>query len=169
MARRESQPSDPRRARNLDRDERTYERRRWQAARRRAQQERAAFDPAPPDDDDWVTGDEETDALHRVRAPSPLGAALEGYVASRGWSDRLRAGRVFLHWEEIVGRDLAARCEPIRIAGGTLVVRAENQAWATQLRYLTPTLLRNAAQVLGPGTVRSIRLVVGPLQGEEST
>lgn len=160
-------PSDPRRARHLDRDERVYERRRRTAARRRAQQERAAFDPAPPGDEDWVTPDEETDAVHRVSAPSPLGAALDGYVASRGWTDRLRAGRVFRHWEDIVGSDLAARCEPIRIAGGTLVVRAESQAWATQLRYLTPALIRNAAEVLGPGTVRSIRLVVGPLQGSE--
>src|SRR6056297_1389805 len=158
---------DPRRARNLDRDERVYERRRRTAARRRAQQERAAFDPAPPDDDDWVSPDADSDAIHRVTPPSPLGAALDGYVASRGWTERLRAGRVFRHWEDIVGRELATRCEPVRIAGGTLVIRAENQAWATQLRYLTPALVDNAAQVLGAGTVRTIRVVVGPLQGSE--
>jgi predicted nucleic acid-binding Zn ribbon protein len=167
MARRET--PDPRRARNLDRDERVYERRRRVAARRRAERDRASFDPAPPGDEDWITPDEDTDAVHRVSAPSPLGDALERYVASRGWTERLRAGRVYRHWEELVGPDLAARCEPIRIAGGTLVVRAESQAWATQLRYLTPALLRNAEQVLGAGTVRSIRLVVGPLQGTEET
>jgi predicted nucleic acid-binding Zn ribbon protein len=165
MASRE--PSDPRRARNLDRDERVYERRRRQASRRRAERERANYDPAPPSEDDWVTPDSETDAVHRVSPPSLLGAALDGYVASRGWTEKLRAGRVFRHWDEIVGPDLAARCEPVRIAGGTLVVRAESQAWATQLRYLTPALVSNAAQVLGPGTVRNIRLVVGPLQGPE--
>ncbi|MFU8839515.1 MAG: DUF721 domain-containing protein [Nitriliruptoraceae bacterium] len=165
MATRE--PTDPRRARNRDRDERVYERRRRVAARRRAAQERASFDPAPPDDDDWVTPDEDTDAVHRVTAPSPLAATLEGYVASRGWGERLRAGRVYRHWEAVVGAELAQRCEPIRIAGGTLVIRAESQAWATQLRYLTPALLRNAEQVLGPGTVRTIRVVVEPLRGTE--
>jgi predicted nucleic acid-binding Zn ribbon protein len=136
------------------------------AARRRAAGSGAAYDPAPPDEDDWVTPDEDTDAVHRVNAPSPLGAALEGYVASRGWGERLRAGRVFRDGRASWA-DLAQRCEPIRIAGGTLVIRAESQAWATQLRYLTPALLRNAEQVLGPGTVRTIRLVVGPLQGTE--
>ncbi|MFP4147877.1 MAG: DUF721 domain-containing protein [Nitriliruptoraceae bacterium] len=158
---------DPRRARNLDRDERYYERRRRGAARRRADQERASFDPAPPDADGWVAAEEDSDALHRVRAPSPLGDALAGYVASRGWGERLRAGQVFRAWDAIVGADLAARCEPVRVAGGVLTIRAESNAWATQLRYLTPALLRNAREVLGPDAVRTIRLVVGPLRGGE--
>lgn len=158
---------DPRRARQVDRDDRYYDRRRRGEARRRAEQDRAAFDPAPPGADEWVAADEESDAVHRVRAPSQLGSALDSYVRSRGWGDRLRAGQVFGAWPRIVGPDLATRCEPVRIAGGTLLIRAESHAWATQLRYLTPTLLDNAGRVLGPGTVRSLTFVVGPLQGGE--
>jgi len=87
----------------------------------------------------------------------------EGGLARRG------GRRVFPRGEEIVGADLARRCEPVRVAGGILVIRAESQVWATQLHYLTPVLLRSAAQVLGPDTVRSVRLVVGPLQGTQET
>jgi hypothetical protein len=47
------------------------------------------------------------------------------------------------------------------------VIRAESQAWATQLRYLTPALLQRRSRCSVPGTVREVRLVVGPLQGTE--
>ena len=160
---------DPRSARHRDRDERVYDRRRRADARRRARLDREAYDPSPPTDDDWVTPDPDTDGLRRVRPPTPVGADVERFLAQRGWSDRLRGTRVFTRWEEIVGADLARRCEPVRVAGGILVIRAESQVWATQLHYLTPVLLRSAAQVLGPDTVRSVRLVVGPLQGTQET
>lgn len=158
---------DPRRARNSDRDEHVYARRRRADARRRAALERRAYDPAPPDDDDWTAPDPDTDGLRRLRPPSAIGEAVDGFIARQGWSDRLRGTRVFDRWEEIVGAALALRCEPVRVAGGTLVIRAESQVWATQLHYLTGDVLRSAAEVLGPGTVRDIRVVVGPLTGTQ--
>jgi predicted nucleic acid-binding Zn ribbon protein len=167
MSRPSDPAHDPRTARHRDRDERVYDRRRRADARRRARLEREAYDPAPPTDDDWVTPDPDTDGVHRVRPPTPIGADLERFLAQRGWSERLRGTRVFARWDEIVGTDLAGRCEPVRVAGGTLVIRAESQVWATQLRYLTPTLLRSAEQILGADTVREVRLVVGPLQGTQ--
>jgi predicted nucleic acid-binding Zn ribbon protein len=156
-----------RRARNLDRDERVYERRRWSQARQRAKLERDAFDPAPPTEDDWVTAEEDTDGLRRVRPPSAVGDTLERFVDQRGWSERLQGTRVFTHWSEVVGADLVPHCEPVRVAGGTLVVRAASQVWATQLRYLTPAMLGRANEVLGAGTVRDVRIVVGALTGTE--
>ena len=158
---------DPRQARHSDRDEHLYARRRRADARRRAALERRTYDPAPPDDDDWTAPDPQTDGLQRVQPPSSVGAALEGFIARQGWGDRLRGSRVFDRWESIVGEALAARCEPVRVAGGTLVIRAESQVWATQLHYLTGQLLHSTAEVLGPGTVRDIRVVVGPLTGTQ--
>ncbi len=163
------QGHDPRTERHRDRDERVYERRRRAAARRRAQLERREYDPAPPTDDDWVAPDPDTDALQRLRPPTAIGSDLEGVLAQRGWTARLRGTRVFTHWERIVGPELARRCEPVRVAGGTLVIRAENQAWATQLRYLTPALLTSAQELLGEDVVAEIRLVVGPLQSSQET
>lgn len=159
--------TDPRRARNSDRDEHVYARRRRADARRRAAVERRTYDPAPPDDDDWTVPDPDTDGLQRVRPPSAIGEAVEGFIARRGWSDRLRGTRVFDRWGEIVGENLAGHCEPVRVAAGTLVIRAESQVWATQLHYLTGELLHSAAEVLGPTTVRDIRVVVGPLTGSQ--
>ena len=80
---------DPRQARHSDRDEHLYARRRREDARRRAALERRTYDPAPPGDEDWTAPDPESDGLQRVQPPSPVGAALEGFIARQGWGDRL--------------------------------------------------------------------------------
>jgi predicted nucleic acid-binding Zn ribbon protein len=158
--------TEARRAGAQDRDVHLYERKRAQQARERAALERRSYDPAAPDpDQEWTLPDDNGSGLTRTPAPSPLGEALEQVFARRGWGERLTGATASQRWEEIVGGDLAARCEPVRLAGGTLVVRAASQVWATQLRYLVPQLVTNANQVLGEGQVREVRLVVGPLEG----
>lgn len=155
-----------RRARAVDRGEQFYARKRWRQARDRAAMERRTFDPAPPDPDvEWTVAAEEGDGLRRTTAPSPLGEALAAALARRGWDERLAGADAANRWERIVGAELALRCEPIRLAGGTLVVRAESQVWATQLRYMLPQLKAKAGEVLGEGRVRDVRVEVGRLTG----
>jgi len=108
--------------------------------------------------------DVDSEVVRRIEPPSVVGDELDSLVRRRGWSERLRAATVWSRWEEMVGAELADRCEPVRLAGRVLVVRAENQAWATQLRYLTGQLVSSAESVLGAGTVRDVRVVVGPLE-----
>jgi predicted nucleic acid-binding Zn ribbon protein len=170
--RRPSRRSDPvaetRRAGSADRFDDPYARQRARQSRQRAAKERATFDPSPPTDDDWTIEDEDAAGLRRLAPPTPVGDTLGAFVRRRGWDERLRASTAAARWEDIVGPQLAPRCEPVRIAGGCLVVRAENPTWATQLRYLLPQLQANATEVLGPGAVREVRIVIGPLDGDRS-
>lgn len=153
-----------RRAAAADQGDDPYARERRRQARRRAAQERARFDPRPPDDGDWTMPAEEGDGLTRLQAPESVGDALGRLAGRRGWGERLGAATLAARWSEVVGESVAARCEPVRLAGGCLVVRAENQAWAAQLRYLQASLRDNAARVLAPQPVDEIRIVVGPLE-----
>jgi hypothetical protein len=163
---RTDQASEVRRAGAADRDMYLYERKRAQHARERAQLDRRAWDPAAPDpDEEWTVPDDNGSGIARTHAPAPVGDALREFLKRRGWGERLTGATASQRWEEIVGADLAARCEPVRLAGGTLVVRAESQVWAAQLRYLLPQLVANANEVLGGHQVREVRLVVGPLEG----
>jgi len=118
--------------------------------------------PLADPEDDWAVPAD--DRLRQARAPQGIGDLLEGFIDRRGWADRLRSTAVFRHWEQIVGPQLAGRCEPVRLAGGVLVVRAESQSWATQVKYLTGTLKRRAHEVLGQ-PVTQLEIVIGPLQG----
>ena len=66
-------------------------------------------------------------------------------------------------WPEVVGEDLAARCRPARLAGGTLVVVVSSPQWATQLRFLTATIAGRVSAAIGQ-SVEEVRIVVGPLE-----
>ena len=66
---------------------------------------------------------------------------------------------MFGDWPGAVGADVAAHCRPVKLENGELTVEAESTAWATQVRLLTPTLLRRLAEELGEGVVE--RVVVG--------
>ena len=160
-----SDPPDPRRARALDRDEQVYARKRAAQARERARRDRQAYDPGPPAEDEWTVPDGDTDGVRRISRPTPIAESLETFLRRRGWSERLQGATAFNRWPDMVGADLAQHCEPVRLAGRTLVVRAESQVWATQLRYLLPQLRARVEEVLGEGSVAEVRVVVGPLEG----
>ncbi|CAN5735946.1 hypothetical protein BH24ACT14_BH24ACT14_01380 [soil metagenome] len=87
-------------------------------------------------------------------------AAISG---RRGWQARLRGARIHQHWDEIAGEQLARHVEPVRLAGGVLVVRAISPAWATQVGYLAPELMGRANAVLGAGEVTTVKVTTGRL------
>jgi predicted nucleic acid-binding Zn ribbon protein len=96
------------------------------------------------------------------RDPQPLDTTVGRVVADHGWELELRVHGVFARWAELVGDEVAAHCTPESFADGRLVVRAGSTAWATQLKYLTPTVVRRLNEELGHGTVTVIE-VLGPL------
>lgn len=102
---------------------------------------------------------------HRPRRdePAPLAALLKTVRARPGWAARLEGARIHSCWVEVAGEQLARHAEPVRLAGGVLVVRAVSPAWAEQVRYLAGDLARQANAVLGPGSVRQVTVLTGPL------
>lgn len=94
--------------------------------------------------------------------PHPLSDVLARFITDRGWYERLHDSQVHQRWTEIVGPDLAAHVQPIRVRGGVLVVRAESGPWASQLRYLSPWLLQRAQDVLGADRVERVQILTGP-------
>lgn len=139
----------------------------YRGKRRRLENRRADLDEAhrhdvPTDEDDTV---EDGEQVRRVPSPKRVSDVLGGMVRQRGWEERLQGARLEREWTAIVGADLARRCEPVRLAGGTLVVRAESRTWATQLRYMTGEIRLRTEAVLGDAEVREVRITVGPLGG----
>jgi len=138
----------------------------WAARTRRDVRRRAPLsDLGPISDDEWSAASDDDPDLHRVTAPTSLGAEIARLAGRTGWAERLGAASVAARWSDIVGEELTGRCEPVRISGGVLVVRAESAVWATQLRYLQVQLAERASSVLGPGSVQEVRIVVGALEG----
>lgn len=95
------------------------------------------------------------------RDPQPLGAAIRGLLADRGWESTASAATVMGAWDRLVGPEIAAHCRPERLVDGELVLVAESTAWATQLRLMSRALISRLAGELGPDVVRRVR-VHGP-------
>lgn len=95
------------------------------------------------------------------RDPKPLEGELSRLVGERGWALPLKMRGVFARWEELVGAEVADHCTPEAFTDGTLVVRTDSTAWATQLKLLAPTIVRRLNEELGHGTVLVID-IVGP-------
>ena len=111
------------------------------------------------------------------RDPQTLDVTLGRLVAEQGWSQDIRMHGVFARWASIVGPEVAQHTTPVtfhsaeeaadsadatrRSPGGRLVVRTDSTAWATQMKLLSPTVVRRLNEELGDGTVAVID-VEGP-------
>ncbi|MEV5509260.1 DUF721 domain-containing protein [Streptomyces orinoci] len=97
------------------------------------------------------------------RDPLPLGAAISRLITERGWETPTAVGGVMGRWPQIVGQEVALHCAPQRYEeeARVLTVQCDSTAWATQLRLLAPQFVAKLNERLGPGTVRSIK-VLGP-------
>ena len=115
----------------------------------------------------------------RSDEPEPLKKIMADLVNKKDWQKGLAEGNLFSNWSEIVGVEISSHAEPLTLLDGRLTVRASSTAWATQLRLLTPELLKQIQsdesgvlveelQIIGPTApswkrgLRSIRGSRGP-------
>jgi predicted nucleic acid-binding Zn ribbon protein len=92
------------------------------------------------------------------RDPQLFGAMLERLMRQRGWQKPKAEATVFGAWEKVVGEDIAKHSRPVKLDDGVLTVEAESTAWATQLRMLAGTLLKNIAGEVGHNVVTRLNI-----------
>ncbi len=102
------------------------------------------------------------------RDPQLFGSEITRLFQQYGWERAHTQARIFGAWDQLVGADLAAKCHPVSLREGELVVAAISTAWATQLRMLARSMLvglRRELGTVGAGAdlVRVIR-VHGPVR-----
>lgn len=103
--------------------------------------------------------------MAREVEPKALRDLIETLVAGRGWGERMAAGRLRAQWAAVVGEQVAAHSEPLRLARGVLTLRAESGAWATELSLLASSLAKRIDAHLGGGVVREVKVVAGEARG----
>lgn len=122
--------------------------------------------PATPEEDPAAPG---------TGAPAPIGAVLDGLLATAGpWQAGLATGELGRRWADVVGDPLAGETAPGGLDDrGVLTIAASSAAWAVQLRFLRATIAANANEVLGRRAVADVRVTVDPglggVAGGEST
>lgn len=95
------------------------------------------------------------------RSPAPIGVLLEEARDASAQASGIVLDRQ--RWREAVGERIASRTEPGRLRGGVLTVHAASSAWAQELTFLAPEILKRV-QALGI-SVTELRFVVRPSVG----
>ncbi|MGC4813936.1 DUF721 domain-containing protein [Micromonospora sp. DT228] len=92
------------------------------------------------------------------RDPQSLSAVLNRLVQARGWQQPAAEATVFGAWERVVGAEVAQHSRPVKLENGELTVEARSTAWATQLRLLAGSLLKQIASEVGHNVVRKLHI-----------
>jgi hypothetical protein len=107
----------------------------------------------------------------RSRFATPLADVVGKCVADAFAKQGFAAIEIVTHWEDVVGADLARRCEPIRLAFprrddpssvGTLVIRAES-AYAIEVQHLASVIIERVNRYFGWRCVGRISIRQGPV------
>ena len=93
--------------------------------------------------------------------PVSLAASLDGVVRSLRGPSRRVVGGLFGRWSEAVGEQVAQHVRPLKLDEGVLSVEVDDPAWATQVKFLAPTIIARLAEVAGVGVER-IQVRVDP-------
>ncbi|PWR09510.1 DUF721 domain-containing protein [Micromonospora acroterricola] len=92
------------------------------------------------------------------RDPQPLSVVLDRLMKARGWQQPAAEATVFGAWERVVGAEVAQHSRPVKLENGELTVEARSTAWATQLRLLAGSLLKQIAREVGHNVVRKLHI-----------
>jgi hypothetical protein len=81
---------------------------------------------------------------------------------------RYNAEVVLLHWQEIVGDEIAKHTRPGKINGGILMVKTKNAVWAHHLMTLKEDIAAKINTFAGEKVVTDIKFQAGYLQNDQN-
>jgi len=90
-----------------------------------------------------------------------LATSLDGVVKSLRGPSRRAVGGLFGRWDEAVGEQVAQHVRPVKLDEGVLSVEVDDPAWATQVKFLAPTIIARLAEV-ADAKVERIQVRVDP-------
>jgi hypothetical protein len=101
--------------------------------------------------------------------PDLLRDILEETVDALGLRERLRAIRALLHWEEIVGKTVAAAAQPESLKEGKVFIAVKSSAWIQELRFQQQTILQRLNEYAGAPIFSELVFRVKPRSRKTST
>jgi predicted nucleic acid-binding Zn ribbon protein len=92
------------------------------------------------------SGDDPVDGVEGVR---PISESVARLARQLGLGDSLGLSAVFGRWDEVVGAVLAAHTKPERLRDGELVIIVDESSWATEVRFMTDTIIEKCNREAG--------------------
>lgn len=97
-------------------------------------------------------------------AMSPILKVLNSALKNYGIDKEIARYDFVLHWEEIVGKEIASRTKPECIRSKALVVRVVNSAWAQELSFHKEFIIeRLKKHIKDTEVVEDVHFYVAPI------
>jgi predicted nucleic acid-binding Zn ribbon protein len=96
----------------------------------------------------------------RRLGPRPASAAIEALAERLAQQTPLALAQ--RAWPEAVGEAIAAQAHPTAARGGTLTITCSSAVWAQELDLMAPQLTGRLNELLGAGSVSSLRCQAAP-------
>lgn len=97
----------------------------------------------------------------RKSDPEPLSGLVPQVLEELGIVGSARVVRVAERWEEAVGPEIAAHCQPSLFKADVLEAIVDSSVWAQQLKLRTPEILAALRRVLGDDAPSDLWFRVG--------
>lgn len=89
-----------------------------------------------------------------------IGRGIDRVVRSLGLPSAGSVTSIFSEWEIVVGPEIAAHCRPTALRKAHLTITADDQAWATELKWMEQAIVDRCAVELGADVITSVSVVV---------
>ena len=97
----------------------------------------------------------------RRRPPQRVGALVTRVLGDLGLDASARVVRIAEHWEEAVGPEVAAHCQPTAMRGETLEATVDSSVWCQQLQLQRVAILAALREHTGSDAPDDLWLRVG--------
>ncbi len=98
--------------------------------------------------------------MSKKKQPDHIGFVLGELVAKKNWASRFELHRVFTFWDKIVGAEVAAQAQPIKMHGTVLWVEVVESVWLQQLQYLKMTFVEQINEQFNDVGLTDIRFTL---------
>ncbi len=97
----------------------------------------------------------------RKSEPVAVGSMVTQVLSELGLAGTASAVALSERWEEIVGSEIAAHCQPIIVRDGVLEASVDSSVWCQQLQLQREEILEALRRALGPDAPKDLWLRVG--------
>ena len=85
--------------------------------------------------------------------------ALNSFFENQDLKEKIEDNRIFLIWDEIVGRNISKATQIEKIKNNILFIKTTNSAWRTELSFQKEDLIKKIIQKLPKMKIKDIKFV----------
>jgi predicted nucleic acid-binding Zn ribbon protein len=94
--------------------------------------------------------------------PQPLAPSIDRLMTRLSGVSLSTIEVVMDRWAAIVGDDAARVSDPVKLVDGVLTVRVDDAIWASEIRWLEPTVVARVQELASGAAIAKVNVVVRP-------